>query len=219
METSPLANAALLSDSITANAAITTEASPADDPEKEAATDLITNPKNVARVLRRLHASEGTLMFPTVDGDMKVVIRSDGDSDESAMVFDLGFIVSEDAVRMEHEGSLDETGVYIHQIISVDEDPEDEDFVYIQKIMNDAFRTKICECGERIIWDGHDICTMCDLCTDGVWSDQTCVICTEPIRTKKRGSVSMKCCGQTMHKSCRARYESDTKNTCPICRK
>ena len=181
---------------------------------------LVKDPNNIERVLRRLHASEGTLMFPTIGGDMKVVLRSDGDAEETAMVFDLGFIVPDDAIAMEQEGSVDETGVYIHQIITVDENPTTEDFEYIRTILNTSYLTKICECSERIIWDNHDICTMCDLCLDTATrdDDRVCVICSEPILTS-RGCVIMKCCHQIMHKSCRSRYETDTKKSCPVCRK
>jgi len=193
---------------------------PPEDASEKHQPSLVVDPDNIERVLRRLHASEGSLMFPTIDGDVKVVLRSDGDADETAMVFDLGFIVPEDAVAFEQEGSIDETGVYVHQIISVDEKPAADDFEYIRTIVNAAWRTKICECGERIIWDDHHICTMCDLCHDASARDDgdECVICSEPIVTS-RGRVTMKCCNQVMHKSCRSRYESDTKKSCPVCRK
>lgn len=180
--------------------------------------DLVRDTASVQRVLKRLHESEGALMFPTLAGDMKIVIRSDGDSDDSNMVFDLGFTLPEDIAAMEVDGNVDESGIYVHQIITLDGTVTTEDLDFVRGVINTAYRTKICECSERVVWDGYDICPMCDLCRNGEQhTDKSCVICSEYITTA-RGCVTMACCQQTMHKSCRKRYERDAKKSCPVCR-
>lgn len=180
--------------------------------------DLVRDPHSVGRVFRRLHDAEGSIMFKTISGDMNVLIRSDADSEDTSMVYDLGFTVPDEIVSMEFDGSVDESGVYVYQVITFDKDMSDDDLVFVTDIINRAYRTKICECSERIIWDDHPICAMCDLCRiKPETTSMECVICSDDIETS-RGCVTMACCQQTMHKSCRARYERETKNACPVCR-
>jgi hypothetical protein len=180
--------------------------------------DLVRDTDSVKRVLQRLHDSEGAFMFPTLGGDMNIVIRSDGDSEDSNMVFDLGFTLHADIAAMEVDGSVDESGIYVHQIITLEDTVTTEDLEFVRNIFNTSYRTKICECSERVVWDGYDICPMCDLCRQGEQTTgKICVICSEFITTA-RGCVTMACCQQTMHKSCRKRYEQDTSKTCPVCR-
>ena len=182
--------------------------------------EFVSSTTSVHRVLKRLHESEGTLVFATESGDMKIVLRSDSDPDEpdAGMLFDMGFLVSESLVEMEQDGSFDESGVYVTQIVSITGDSEAEDLELVKELLNDAYRAKICECGERIIWDGHSVCTLCDLVRDGETSTgSTCIICSEPILTR-RGQVTMSCCNQHLHKLCRNKYEESSKKSCPVCR-
>lgn len=187
-------------------------------PREPRPDDLVRDPKAVERVFRRLHESEGSVVFKTIGGDMSVVIRSDADAEDTSMVYDLGFTVPEHVVEMEFEGALDETGVYVYQVITFDETMSEEDLDFVTDIINRAYRTKICECSERIVWDDHPICAMCDLCRTTLDPlGKECVICADEILTS-RGCVTMACCQQTMHKSCRSRYERDSKKACPVCR-
>jgi len=180
--------------------------------------DLVRDPKSAGRVFRRLHDSEGSVMFKTITGDMNVVIRTDANAEDMSMVYILGFTVPDDIISMEFDGSVDESGVYVYQVITVENDMSEEDLIFVTDIINRAYRTKICECSERIIWDEYPTCTMCDLCrSTPETTGHDCVICSDEIETS-RGCVTMACCQQTMHKSCRDRYERESQKACPVCR-
>jgi hypothetical protein len=185
----------------------------------------ISNERGLLASLKRLYQTDTTLVFRN-DRGTKVVIRpvvEEERSDDPVMLtFELGLAVDDffPTESTEFDGHVDETGVFVYQMLTVDleDDGGLTDCIELLELLNDtAVHVGVCECGDQMIWDDGATCVLCQMHADpNETCDETCVLCSDRIVTA-RGLSRMPCCQQPTHRACARRWDSQGKG-CAWCR-
>lgn len=177
-----------------------------------------------------MHRSEQTMMFFNRAESMCFVLRSTSEASDTLMTFDVALIYDEDEdvhgkfkylLDMEYSAVADpEDSNYIFETFTLQDSSTREHLMDIQASLNALYDLTICECYEYFTKvKGRDICFMCSLRGEPMRSEETCLVCSEPIRTQ-RGCRRMLCCGTVVHLACHEMWrKSDINRVCMICKK
>lgn len=186
---------------------------------------------NVKAAMSRLLGIEGgCMMFPNKDKTLRIFIRAVDDVDPPMTydVVELGVKTAmyEETLPETHPNLLnygfpggyydDEFDVIIVQDFKnlLREGNGYENFL---KEVETLWRSRVCECGDRLILDDYETCVFCQMMEDGKKKEMCCV-CHE--EGNPAVMTEMSCCKAMLHKTCLRRWSTVKKEkvTCPWCR-
>jgi len=187
-----------------------------------------------------LHRDEESLMFKNASGDIEFLIQPTSEPTDEYMTFDVCIVYDElsdahgkiAAMMAREYGSMEnEDGNWTLFVFSMQAtDPSAEDLAETMKYLNALYNMRYCECFEYFVKSpDRPVCYMCTIrgrtvstdprCPDSIQQIVECVICNDPVRTR-RGVVEMRaCCSQLMHRRCVELWrKDDATKVCPVCR-
>lgn len=179
-------------------------------------------------VLKRLHNTSSSLVFKNKDDDIQFIIRSDIEGSLGHfMSFDVIMNIGSSKTLLKcYQNYADAAGFnedivgdeYLVASFEIDKRKQDVESVQeLKDFLNKMSVIRICPCRERFIHDEKSMCTFCELvATEEDLVEFECPVCRDQCHNFH--GITMKCCGNKIHKKCDDIWYTTGNNTCPFCR-
>ena len=190
---------------------------------------LIESNERLVSALHRIHDANTGVTFSNKNNDFKVMVRNDPDGGVGHfMTFEVVIIAEDnnailrkcldhfvDTVGFEDDGGQE----FIVGSFEVDKrvGSGEDDVEDLKEMLNNLYETSYCQCGQRFIHDGQDMCVFCDMtATPEKLAPFDCAVCMETGHDFH--STKMKCCGNKLHVLCDDQWFRKGNKTCAFCR-
>jgi len=188
---------------------------------------LIESNDRLRSALRRVHDANTGVMLTNKNDDFKMMIRNDPDGgDGYFMTFEVVIIADDNNAILrkcldhyvDTVGFEDDEGQeFIIGSFEIDKRGGDDDTEDLAKLMNELYETSYCQCGQRFIHDGKNMCVFCEMtATPEKLAPFDCAVCMETGHDFH--STKMKCCGNKLHVLCDDQWFRKGNKTCAFCR-
>lgn len=195
---------------------------------------LVKDCQSMLACVLRMHTHDnGAIVFWNASRDFRMLLRNDPE-EPGTVAFELCIVHDNDddddpdvlteALQLEHDGYMDEDGMFVVDTFSyaMDELVRSPDLLEdARACVNRVHAYSLCKCGKYFVKDGAASCLFCQLTEDPVAPDagarHFCTICHDT--GGSRHMVKQACCGQMLHRACLATWRSTSRDTrCPLCR-
>lgn len=191
----------------------------------DASAVLVQDSESLLGTLRRLHALNEAVMFYTLEGTLKLMLRNDPVTADT-LACDLCIVVDEEddllnrMLELHADGYLEDPTTYVLESWSFDADkvaPPDLDKV--AAAINAAYLLKTCPCRRYLIKDDGLYCYFCQLSSTAAnRQHHFCPICCED--GVRMHMMVTACCSQPLHRGCLATWHAKSgADACPLCRR